>query len=52
MLRNMPFLGTGGNNRRFFLSKEQRTTNIAEMERRLRARSISVTVYDEEMPLR
>ena len=45
-------LEPGGNDRRFFVSKEQRTANIAEMERRPRARSISVTVYDEEMPLR
>jgi acyl-CoA thioesterase-1 len=45
-------LEPGGNDRRFFVSKEQRTANIAEMERRLHARSISVIVYDEEMPLR
>jgi acyl-CoA thioesterase-1 len=45
-------LEPGGNDRRFFVSKEQRTANIAEMERRLQARSISVIVYDEEMPLR
>src|SRR5260370_36315090 len=48
-------LGTlrpGGTDRRFFVSKEQRAANIAEMERRLQARSISVIVYDEEMPLR
>ena len=35
-------LEPGGNDRRFFVSKEQRTANIAEMERRLHARSISV----------
>jgi acyl-CoA thioesterase-1 len=45
-------LEPGGNDRRFFVSKEQRAANIAEMERRLHARSISVIVYDEEMPLR
>ena len=45
-------LEPGGNDRRFFGTKEQRAANIAEMERRLRARSISVIVYDEEMPLR
>ena len=45
-------LEPGGNDRRFFVSKEQRAANIAEMERRLQARSISVIVYDEEMPLR
>src|SRR5437764_11718940 len=45
-------LEPGGNDRRFFGTKEQRAANIAEMERRLQARSISVIVYDEEMPLR
>jgi acyl-CoA thioesterase-1 len=45
-------LEPGKNDRRFFVSTEQRAANIAEMERRLRARSISVIVYDEEMPLR
>jgi acyl-CoA thioesterase-1 len=45
-------LEPGGNDRRFFVSREQRAANIAEMERRLQARSISVIVYDEEMPLR
>ena len=44
-------LEPGGNDRRFFVSKEQRAANIAEMERRLKARSISVIVYDEVMPL-
>ena len=45
-------LEPGGNDRRFFLSREQRAANIAEMERRLQARSISVIVYDEFIPLR
>jgi acyl-CoA thioesterase-1 len=45
-------LEPGGNDRRFFVSREQRAANIAEMEHRLQARSISVIVYDEEMPLR
>ncbi len=45
-------LEPGGNDRRFFVSREHRAANIAEMERRLQARSISVIVYDEEMPLR
>jgi acyl-CoA thioesterase I len=44
-------LAPGGNDRRVFVSKEQRAANIAEMERRLKARSISVIVYDEVMPL-
>ena len=42
----------GGNDRRLLISRGQRAANIAEMERRLQARSISVIVYDEEMPLR
>jgi acyl-CoA thioesterase-1 len=42
----------GGNDRRFFGTKEQRVANIAEMERRLRARGIKVIVYDDESPLR
>jgi acyl-CoA thioesterase I len=44
-------LEPGGNDRRFFGTKEQRAANIAEMERRLHARSINVIVYDEEIPL-
>jgi acyl-CoA thioesterase I len=42
----------GGNDRRFFGTKEQRAANIAEMERRLQARGIKVIVYDDEIPLR
>lgn len=45
-------LQPGGNDLRYFGSKERRAANIAEMERRLRARSIQVVVYDEEIPLR
>jgi acyl-CoA thioesterase-1 len=45
-------LEPGGNDRRFFVPMEQRAANIAEMERRLHARSINVIVYDEVMPLR
>ena len=45
-------LQPGANDRRFFGTKEQRAANIAEMQRRLRARSIEVIVYDEEIPLR
>ena len=45
-------LEPGGNDRRFFGTKEQRAANIAEMERRLRARGIKVIVYDDEIPLR
>ena len=42
----------GGNDLRFFGTKQQRAANIAEMERRLRARGIKVIVYDDEIPLR
>jgi acyl-CoA thioesterase I len=45
-------LQPGANDRRFFGTREQRAVNIAEMERRLRARGIKVVVYDEEIPLR
>jgi acyl-CoA thioesterase I len=49
---DIAILQPGGNDRRFLVSREQRAANIAEMERRLRARSIEVIVYDEEIPLR
>jgi len=45
-------LQPGANDRRFFGTKERRAANIAEMERRLRARAIKVIVYDDEIPLR
>lgn len=45
-------LQPGANDRRFFVSREQRAANIAEMERRLRTRGIEVVVYDEEIPWR
>ena len=45
-------LQPGANDRRFLGTKEQRAANIAEMERRLKARSIKVIVYDDEIPLR
>lgn len=45
-------LQPGANDRRFLLSREQRAANIAEMERRLRARGIKVIVYDDEIPWR
>jgi len=44
-------LEPGGNDRRFLVPPQWRASNIAEMERRLKARSISVIVYDEVMPL-
>ena len=42
----------GSNDLRFFGTLQQRTANVAEMARRLRARSIKVIVYDEQIPLR
>jgi acyl-CoA thioesterase I len=45
-------LQPGGNDRRFFVTKEQRAANIAAMERRLRDRAIKSIVYDEEIPPR
>jgi acyl-CoA thioesterase I len=45
-------LQPGGNDLRFFGSKQQRAANIGAMMRRLRARSIKVIVYDEEIPWR
>jgi acyl-CoA thioesterase-1 len=49
---NIAILQPGANDRRFLMTKEQRTANIAAMERQLRNRSIKVIVYDEEIPLR
>jgi acyl-CoA thioesterase-1 len=49
---DIAILQPGGNDRRFFGTKEQRAANIVEMERRLRARGIKVIVYDDEIPLR
>jgi acyl-CoA thioesterase-1 len=43
-------LQPGGNDLRFFGSREQRAANIATMIRRLQARSIKIIVYDEEIP--
>jgi acyl-CoA thioesterase I len=45
-------LQPGANDRRFLGTKEQRASNIASMEQRLRIRSIKVIVYDDEIPLR
>jgi acyl-CoA thioesterase I len=46
---DIAILQPGGNDRRrFFGTKEQRAANIAEMERRLRARGIKVLVYDDD----
>lgn len=43
-------LQPGGNDRRFFVTKEQRAANIAAMEQRLRDRAIKTILYDEEIP--
>ena len=45
-------LQPGANDQRFLGTREQRAANVAEMERRLRARGIKVIVYDDEIPLR
>jgi acyl-CoA thioesterase I len=49
---DIAILQPGGNDLRFLGTREQRAANIAEMVRRLRARSIDVIVYDEGIPLR
>ena len=43
-------LQPGGNDTRFFGSKEQRGANIEEMAKRLRARNINVIIYDPMFP--
>jgi len=43
-------LQPGGNDTRFFRSKEQRAANIAAMTQKLRARQIAVIVYDPVFP--
>jgi len=45
-------LQPGGNDLRFFGTMQQRAANVAELARRLQARSIKVIVYDEKIPLR
>ena len=42
----------GSNDQRFFGTLQQRAANVQEMARRLRARSIKVIVWDEQIPLR
>ena len=49
---DIAILQPGGNDRRFLVTREQRAANIAQMQRRLRARGIEVIVYDEEIPVR
>jgi len=48
---DIAILQPGGNDLRFFGTREQRAANIAAMVRQLRARSIEVIVYDEPIPL-
>jgi acyl-CoA thioesterase-1 len=43
-------LQPGGNDRRFFTSREQRAANIKEMENRLRSRGIKTITFDPEIP--
>jgi acyl-CoA thioesterase-1 len=45
-------LQPGGNDRRFFGTKERRSANIEAMKQHLHARAIRVIVYDEEIPWR
>lgn len=48
---NIAILQPGGNDLRFFGTRQQRAANISEMTRRLRVRSIDVIVFDEDIPL-
>jgi len=45
-------LQPGSNDRRFFGTAEQRAANVAEMERRLKARGIETVIFDQEVPAR
>jgi acyl-CoA thioesterase I len=47
---NIVILQPGGNDLRFFGTKEQRSANISAMVKRLRARKIGVIVYDPVIP--
>lgn len=47
---DIAILQPGANDRRFLGTAEQRAANIAEMQRRLRARGIKVVTYDEDIP--
>lgn len=47
---DLVILQPGGNDTRFFRSKEQRASNIDAMVKRLRARNIKVIVYDPTFP--
>jgi acyl-CoA thioesterase I len=47
---DLVILQPGGNDRRFFVSAEQRTSNIAEITDHLRSRRIAVIVFDPVFP--
>jgi acyl-CoA thioesterase-1 len=47
---NIVILQPGGNDLRFFGTKQARAANIAAMVKHLRARGIRVIVYDPEIP--
>jgi acyl-CoA thioesterase I len=47
---DIAILQPGANDKRFFVSKETRAANVAEMERDLRARGIKVVVFDQDIP--
>jgi acyl-CoA thioesterase-1 len=47
---NIAILQPGGNDLRFFGSKQARAANVAAMAQRLRARGIRVIIYDPEIP--
>jgi acyl-CoA thioesterase I len=47
---DLVILQPGGNDLRFFGTKEQRAANVEMIVRRLQARSIPVIVYDEQIP--
>lgn len=47
---DIAILQPGGNDLRFLGTREARAANIAEMTSRLRARSVTAIVYDEDIP--
>jgi acyl-CoA thioesterase I len=47
---NIVILQPGGNDLRFFGTKERRAANVAAMTQRVRARGMRVIVYDPEIP--
>jgi acyl-CoA thioesterase-1 len=49
---DLVILQPGANDKRFFVGAATRAANIAEMERRMRARGIKVVTFDEDIPLR